>query len=120
MQLPQLFRRGVIRPLNEHAAKQLAAFCVDATLRVEWLPVLTDEQFDEIWEAGFLQRINESCGTEISDYEEVELKASAVPIAIQALDIMDHANETVVIFQTCLKELLTDAAKSGSSVYFIF
>ena len=120
MQLPQLYRRGVVRPLDEQAAKELAAFKVETPIRVEWLCVLGDDQFGEIWETGILQRINEACGIEISDYEEVELKASDVRKALHVLGNADHGNRDVVMFFEGLKALLTEAEATASSVYFIF
>ena len=120
MQLPRLYRRGVVRPLDEQAANELATYFVEKPIRVEWLAVPGDDQFDEIWEAGILQQINEACGIEISDYEEVELKASDVRKALHVLGNADHGNRDVVMFFEGLKALLTEAEATASSVYFIF
>src|SRR5579871_2465693 len=85
MQVSQLYRRGVVRPLDDDAARQLAAFVIDDSIRTEWLPVFSDNQFAEIWNAGILQCINEACGISISDYEDVELPSSQVRSALQAI-----------------------------------
>ena len=120
MELPQLYRRGVVRPLDEHAAKQLAAFKVDAPIRVEWLAVLGDDQFGNIWESGVLQRINDECEIHISDYEEVELKACEIPKALFAINSTQLGSSDVLTFCDALKQLLNEAAGTANSVYFIF
>ncbi len=119
MQVPELFRQGVVRPLDDTAAAQLANWWIETPIRTEWLPLLNDD-FDLIWESGILQRINEACGIEISDYEEVELKASDVPKALHVLANVSHGNRDVAMFVEGLKALLTEAEATASSVYFIF
>lgn len=120
MQLPQLYRRGVVRPLDDQAATQLAAFRVNVPIRVEWLPVLGDDQFGDIWESGMLQRINEACNIQISDYEEVELKACDIPKALDALACTNNGSRDVVTFVDALKQLLKEAATTARNVYFVF
>jgi len=120
MQLPQLYRRGVVRPLDKRAAKELATFNVVTPIRVEWLSILGDDQFGRIWESGILQRINKACGIVISDYEEVELKAGDVAKALHVLEDVDVENRDVLMFVERLKALLRDAEATASSVYFIF
>jgi hypothetical protein len=120
MQLPQLYRRGVVRPLDDLAAIQLAAFRIDASIRVEWLPILGDDQFGEIWESGMLQRINEACNIQISDYEEIELKACDIPKALRALECPNNGSRNVVTFLDALKKLLKEAARTATNVYFVF
>ena len=39
IQVPEFYRRGVVRPLDESAAKQLAEFKIDSSIRTEWIPV---------------------------------------------------------------------------------
>ena len=120
MQLPRLYRRGVVRPLDEQAANELATYHVDIPIRVEWLAVPGDDQFDEIWEAGVLQQINEACGVDISDYEETEVKASEVSKALHVVRNTVHDNVDVTMFVEGLKALLEEAEAMTSSVYFIF
>lgn len=120
MQLPQLYRRGVVRPLDDHAATQLAAFRIDAPIRAEWLPILGDDEFADIWESGVFQRINEACDIQISDYEEVELKACDIPKALSALKCTNNGRRDVVTFVDALKQLLKEAATTTKNVYFVF
>jgi len=120
VQLPQLYRRGVVRPLDDDAARELAAFRVATPIRVEWLPILGDDKFADLWAAGLFQQINKACKIEISDYEEVELKAREVPKALRVIDNMDYCSEEINAFVRHLRSLLADAATSGRCVYFVF
>lgn len=120
MQLPQLYRRGVVRPLDDCAAKQLAAFKIESPIRVEWLQLMGDDHFALIWESGLFQRINDSCGIEISDYEEVELEASKVAAALNAVQATHVTNCSASAFIERLEGLLYDAITSSRSVYFVF
>jgi hypothetical protein len=120
MQLPQIYRRGVVRPLDDDAAKELSSFGVFNPIRVEWLSVLGDSQFAEIWESGLLQRINEACGVEISDYEEVELIAADLPKALRAVESVVCDSAVANTFARRLRSLLSDASASGRCAYFVF
>ncbi|MCC9605376.1 hypothetical protein LOC68_23265 [Blastopirellula sp. JC732] len=119
MQLPALFRRGVVRPLDDHAERQLLQFSIEAPLRVEWLPILEDPFFDEIWGTGLFQRINQACGTNISDYEEEILPAPTLQTAIAAIRTGRPSGRLSDEFCQQLEALLTDAAVTNRSVFFV-
>lgn len=120
MQLSYLFRRGVVRPLDDCAAQQMAAFHVNGPIRVEWIPILSDDEFAVLWEAGLLQRINEACGLGISDYEECELPADKTEVAVRTLRSEPEHAGSVSTFCKLLDALLSDALASNRNVYFIF
>lgn len=120
MQISQLFRRGVVRPLDDEAARQLATFTIDDSIRTEWLPILGDSQFAEIWNTGILQCLNEACRIRISDYEEVELRSSQLGLALQVIRRnLTNIGSSLPFFQK-LDELLSEASDSERNVYFIF
>lgn len=120
MQLSQFFRRGVIRPLDAAAAQQLAAFRIDSPIRVEWLPIMNDDEFARIWETGVLQRINETCGVNISDYEETELPAKNTESALRAVRHDAGIPDSMGQFIQSLDGLLSDALTTNKNVYFVF
>lgn len=120
VQLSYLFRRGVVRPLDDCAAQQMAAFHVNGPIRVEWIPILSDDEFAVLWEAGLLQRINEACGLGISDYEECELPADKTEVAVRTLRSEPEHAGSVSTFCKLLDALLSDALASNRNVYFIF
>lgn len=120
MQLPQLYRRGVVRPLDTFAENQLATFKVESSIRVEWLQVLDDNHFASIWDSGLLQRINDACGIEISDYEEVKLDADKVAVALSVIRTSNVTSCAATEFFERLEGLLSDAITNNRSVYFVF
>lgn len=120
MQLSQFFRRGVIRPIDDDAARQLAAFRIDSPIRVEWLPIMNEDDFARVWEAGVLQRISEACGIDISDYEETELSANRIESALQALRYDAGKRDSIGQFMHSLDGLLSDALATNKNVYFVF
>lgn len=119
MQLSQFFRRGVVRPLDDVAEQQLAAFRIDTPVRVEWLPIRNDHEFARIWEVGVLQRINEACGVDLSDYEEVELSANRIESALRVVRYHAGHRDSIGPFIQSLDGLLSDALATIKNVYFV-
>ncbi len=119
MQLPELFRQGIVRPLDDAAAAELAAQEVRTPIRVEWLPIPDQEQFDRIWAAGVFQQVGAAGGIEITDYEEAELKAEKIPAALAALQSLEYPDAETARFVQGLRALLTEAAADGRCGYFV-
>jgi hypothetical protein len=119
MQLSQLFRRGIVRPIDEDAAKQLSSFQITQPVLVEWLLIPSDAHFRSIWESGLLQRINESCGVAISDFEDVELPPSLLERTIQAVRQSHSHDPFVSRFTELTTRLLERARLSDRSVFFV-
>lgn len=120
MQLSQLYRRGVVRPLDEAAAIELETSDVRRPIRVEWLAVLGNDQFNQLWATGVFEKINRACNIKISDYEEVRLSAGDVSKSLQLVRAMDTFGGEVGSFFRGLESLLAEAAAANQSVYFIF
>ena len=120
MNLSEFYRRGVVRPLDDLAAQQLANSRVEGSVRTEWIPILSDNVFHDLWESGLFQQVNHACGSEISDYEEVILDSRQLPLALEALRELDHFNADVQLFSESLQGIIADAIASGGNVYFIF
>jgi hypothetical protein len=119
VQLSNIFRRGIVRPLDEHAERQLANFWIDSPIRVEWLPIFSDSIFEKIWESKIFQDINSVCKTGISDYEEVQLEVDKIVIALRVIREARFKDDQVVMFCKKLDGLLSDALISKKTVYFI-
>lgn len=81
---------------------------------------MNDDEFAEIWEAGVLQRINEACGIDISDYEETELPANRIESALQAVRNDAGKRDSIGQFMQSLDGLLSDALATNKNVYFVF
>jgi hypothetical protein len=63
MQLSKFFRRGIVVPLTDRSAEQLSRRSVDDFATVEFLPIVDQSLFEEIWQAGVFQAINGACST---------------------------------------------------------
>jgi hypothetical protein len=74
-----------------------------------------------IWESGVLQRINAACGSEISDYEEVELTVPQLKSALAAVSTIPiHATYDVMQFVENLIAMMLAAIEADSPLYFVF
>jgi hypothetical protein len=119
MQMSQLFRRGILRPIDDTAANELSSFHITQPILVEWLPIPSDGQFQLIWDSGLFQRINEACGLAISDFEEVELPWNRIRDAIQAAQLSRSQDPHVRAFAVMTTSLLERAWQSEHSVFFV-
>ena len=121
MQLPELFRRGVVAALDEGADAQLATWDVEDGPYVAWIPLASDSLFNEVWDAGVFKVINAECGTLIDDYEEEDLSPESLPKAIAALTRLRYScdSHSVRPFLEKLIRLCELARREGRSVYFI-
>lgn len=120
MQATEFYRRGVVRPLDDSAAKQLSEFKIASSIRTEWIPVLSDDDFGDLWEAGVFQRINEVCGSAIADYEEVELDVKQLASALNVIRETKKLNGNNALFFKGLEGMIVDAIDAQTNVYFIF
>lgn len=121
IQVSQLFRRGVVRPLNEEAAVQLRTMFVESPIRCEWLPILGEQNFIAIWRSGVFQRIADACQAPVRDYEEALLELASISdamTAVEATPVAGHSNQ-VQAFLTNLAGLLCDARRAGTLVLFV-
>lgn len=120
MQITRIYRRGIVRPLDNFAFRQLDSFWVQTPVRAEWIPIEDDLHFDAIWQSGIFQSINESCDIEISSYEEVVLEVDKLKLALDALPIWPIDEESIVaIFGNMLRGAIADAIETEMPLYFI-
>lgn len=83
MQVSELFRRGIVVPLDEEAARQLRAGAVEPVARVDYAELASESDFAWLWTQGFFARISEHAGVELADYEERELDSSLAPFVAE-------------------------------------
>lgn len=119
-QLTELYRRGIVRPLDERARDQLYRYHVDVPIRCEWLPILGEEGFATIWDSGLLQAIGRSCNLRITDYEEIMLESDRVGLAVNSVkNFLLHHRKDESHFAESLLGLLQDAETSGMPVLLV-
>jgi hypothetical protein len=121
MQLPQLFRRGVVVPLSDWSADQLSQWTVDDFVAVGFVPIGDQVLFDLIWDAGVFHAINAACATRIDDYEEEVLPCERLPSAITTLTslIASTTDRRVHSFVSSLITICRLAKETERSVYFV-
>lgn len=86
MQNSELYRRGVVCPLDQIAEEQLRHNDVDLTTRVRVVEIPDNPTFSALWHLGLFSEINARCGTRIDDYEEEWVEASAIAEIVASLD----------------------------------
>jgi hypothetical protein len=119
VQVSALYRRGVVRPLDEIAETQLRRSLVASPIRCEWLAIVDSGQFTEIWQSGVFLRIAEACATEIAEYEEVILESHMLSTAIDVLSSMAVASHDAKQFVAALNSLMIAAAADEMPVLFV-
>jgi hypothetical protein len=122
MQITQLFRRGIVAPLTDQTADQLATWFVDGLVSIDFLPISNDAMFYKLWDTGIFQSLNQKCGTIIDDYEEEALKPDNMEIAMSVLIEFKQTikDPDVNLFVENLITLCRSAQKNNHPVYFVF
>jgi hypothetical protein len=121
IQLPALFRRGIVAPLDAATEAEMRTWFLTYCARVEFLPIHEDGMFEALWEAGVFRRINSACGSFIDDYEEDIIEASSLHCAIDGVKSsgQDCAHAGLLPFQEHLISLMERARHRGQPVFFI-
>jgi len=116
-----IYRRGVVRPLDERAREDLLHFYVGNSIRCEWLPIAGENDFEIIWKSGLLQAIGHACNLHFTDYEEIMVETDQVGKAVDAVKefLSQPCAETCLMFAESLLQLLVDAQTAGMPVLFV-
>jgi hypothetical protein len=123
MQNSELFRRGIILPLDDRAEQSLRLNAVDATTHVQKLRIKSDTLFDSLWNIGLFHDINQRCGTLIDDYEEEFVEASDVQNLMAAIEVAvskgDKLDSNARSFIADFQSLTIKALELNRPVVFI-
>lgn len=88
MQNSELYRRGIVIPLDVEAELSLRNNDVTECTNVRVLQIPDDGIFEKLWRIGLFQEINSRCSTLLDDYEEgwIEAKlAQGIVVAIETV-----------------------------------
>jgi hypothetical protein len=118
-QVSELYRTGIVRPIDRKARDELETFHVSNSIRCEWLPILDD--FAVIWQSGLLQAIGGACGRHFTDYKEIMVSADQVCHAVKAVGtfLTNASGNDSHEFAESLFGLLKDAESSAMPVLFV-
>lgn len=122
MQLSELYRRGVVVPLDQVAAAQLRAGAVESSARVDYAELASESDFAWLWTQGFFARIGEHAGLELSDYEEQELPPAAAPFVADVAAELARRADAPVGAQSFLAKLASTcrlAANERQPLFFV-
>lgn len=121
MQNSELYRRGVVCPLDQVAEEQLRRNEVDTTTRVRVVEIPDDPTFRALWDLGLFSEINARCGTLIDDYDEELVEASAVAEMIASLDLViaSAADPEILELLAAFRSLACEAEATSRPVLFV-
>jgi hypothetical protein len=123
MQNSELFRRGVVLPLDDHAEWCLRANKSYQDMHVDYLPIIDDPMFECLWSCGILQEINRLCGTLIDEYEEefVEVQdiLSLIGVFQSKVECVSSTHADIAPFLSELGKLAQKAAGIGRPLLFV-
>lgn len=101
-QVSELFRRGVVRPVDARARDQLSQFYVTTSIRCEWLPILGEDAFVALWVSGLFKALGEACDMAFGDYEEIMVESDDVPKASGAVAL--YLTQAPVVGAPCVAD----------------
>ena len=122
MQNSELFRRGIVVPLDKKAHMALLSNNVDEATNIEFFEFPNDEVFERLWAKGLFENINTELGSMINDYE-LEIVESPKVVVLRGIverfrneSPLDADEECVI---TALEKLSAIAIKIASPVFFV-
>ena len=120
MQNSELYRRGVVVPIDAPALLALRASNVTESTSVVTAE-LDEASFGWLWDHGLFARINASTGAMLDDYEEHELEAARVGEVLRVVKLQSRegASPAVATFLADLTRALETAVTKGMPVFFI-
>lgn len=121
MQLPAVFRRGIVVAENDNAEAVLSNWFIDESILVKYLSI-DDVLFEKIYETKLFSQINSQCDSHIDDYEEDSIDFINVVIienlVSQLLQTKTIDKDVKIFFRNFL-ELLDYANKNKRQIFFI-
>jgi hypothetical protein len=85
MQISERFRRSIVVPRDLAAQEDLDCEDVDYRTQVDVLWLDDDNLFNQAWDEGVFERINDAANALIGDYETEKLMPQQIEMAMQAL-----------------------------------
>lgn len=122
MQCSELYRRGVVLPLDSTALEALRLYGADSETAVEFLEI-DEPLFAVLCAKGLFEMINARTGAHIDDYEEewVEFEAAdGIREAIHAFRAKFRLSDPDLLgFLTALEQLAATASRERLPLLFV-
>jgi hypothetical protein len=123
MQNAELYRRGIVLPLDCDAEVSLRSNNVSETTNVRLLKIIGAEGFEALWRLGLFQEINARCATLLDDYEEEMIDPASVEVLLTIVDSISRAavaqHPDVVEFLEGLRDLAQQASTLSRPLLFV-
>lgn len=123
MQNAELYRRGIVLPLDEAAEEALCSNHVSETTNVRLLKIPDAEWFEALWRLGLFREINARCATLLDDHEEEMMDAASADGVIAAVDVVARdaiaEHSEMVEFLDDLREMARQALRSSRPLLFV-
>lgn len=123
MQNSELFRRGVVLPLNSEAENRLRINDIDESVAVRYLEIPDQSSFENLWALGLFQAINAKAGSMLGDYEEEFIEPSAASNIHQAVievqskaELLNLENQS---FLVQLSDIVQESEKLKLPILFV-
>ena len=123
MQNAELYRRGIVLPLDDDAEKRLRANDVTQNTSI-WLQEIPSQQlFETLCQLGLFQNINKRCSTLINDYEEEMVETSLVKEILAAVESValdaEAQQPDIVEFLGSFRALVQEACRVSRPLLFV-
>ena len=123
MQTAELFRRGIVVPLDRDAEESLRANNVNDSMNVRYLSIANDWMFETLWEVGLFRAINSQCASLLDDYEEEMVEASSAAGVLAAIELVagnaSAQQSDVAKFLEDMRLLADEASKLSRPILFV-
>lgn len=123
MQNAELYRRGVVLPLDDDAERRIRSNEVNETTNVRHLRIVDDSEFDALWKIGIFHEINARCSTLLDDYEDELIDTVSVDGVIHAVDavfrVASDGYPEAFEFLAGLRALASEASRLSRPLLFI-
>lgn len=122
MQNSELFRQGIVLPLDLEAEQRLRASDVESSTNVRVVMIPTKRVFADICAMKFIDCINASCSALIDEYEEEWIDAEATGKLLLVIDSMCRVAEKsdTIEFLSALRVLVVEAQRMSRPLLFVF
>ena len=121
MQLPTIFRQGIISPLDDETESQFRSWSLSGLSMVMFLPIEGSDLSGELWDSGLFEAINTAAGSLIDEYEEELLEPGQLSLAVSAVEcrISEQSSPEIRVFYERLLRMLHEARAAGRPVLFV-
>lgn len=121
MQNSEIYRQGIVLPLDTQAMERLRDNDVDLSTHIRVLKVPSNKVFANLLQLKLFEEINKRCTAIIDEYEEEWIDASAVTGIAEAIDAIERivCDPDTARFLSELRTMASDAGKMHRPLLFV-